>query len=160
MPWPTSGTCTTTATTVPKEIHGARLNGGLHYSRSMASYGHFIAASGFEYHGPKGYMAFSPKITPWHFKSAFTAAEGWGSFEQTQKSGRQTNSISLAFGKLRLSTLILTVDAGFAVKKLRATIGGADVKCTYEQKNDAIHIEFDSDIIINNIETLEIVLRS
>jgi len=36
-----------------------------HYARAMASYGTFIAMGGFEYHhGPKGYIAFSPKLSP------------------------------------------------------------------------------------------------
>ena len=55
---------------------------GDHYARSMASYGALIAISGFEYHGPKGHIGFAPRLTPENFKAPFTAAEGWGSYEQ------------------------------------------------------------------------------
>jgi hypothetical protein len=50
--------------------HATRLNPwnevecGDHYARLMASYGVFLAAYGYEYHGPKGYLAFAPRLNP------------------------------------------------------------------------------------------------
>ena len=42
---------------------------GDHYARSMASYAVFLAACGYEYHGPKGYLAFAPRIQPDDFRA-------------------------------------------------------------------------------------------
>ncbi len=53
-----------------------------HYGRAMASYGTFLSACGFKYHGPKGYIRFAPQWSKENFKAAFTAAEGWGCYEQ------------------------------------------------------------------------------
>ena len=41
---------------------------GDHYARSMASYGVFLAACGFEYHGPRGRIGFAPRLSPGIFR--------------------------------------------------------------------------------------------
>ncbi|MDF2191631.1 GH116 family glycosyl hydrolase [Paraflavitalea sp. CAU 1676] len=76
-----------------------------HYARAMASYGTFITACGFEYHGPKGYIRFAPRWNKEHFKAAFTAAEGWGSYSQSIKGNKQQCTIALKYGTLQLKSL-------------------------------------------------------
>jgi non-lysosomal glucosylceramidase len=78
----------------------------------MAYYGVYMAACGFEYHGPKGYIALAPRLTPENFKGAFTAAQGWGTFTQTIRNGTQAAMIDLKWGMLRLRTLALTPRRG------------------------------------------------
>ena len=78
-----------------------------HYTRAMASYGTFITTCGYYYHGPKGIMGFSPRLSPNDFKAAFTAAEGWGSYQQlaTIKDGKCTfrAEVHIKYGRLRLT---------------------------------------------------------
>ncbi|HET6386106.1 MAG TPA: GH116 family glycosyl-hydrolase [Armatimonadota bacterium] len=79
-----------------------------HYSRAMASYGSFISACGFTYHGPKGHLGFAPRLNPDDFRAAFTTAEGWGTFSQ-KRSGRSLKaSLLIRHGRLRLNNLALT----------------------------------------------------
>ena len=70
-----------------------------HYTRAMASYGTFLAACGYEYHGPKGHIGFAPRLSPDDFKAAFTAAEGWGTFSQQRKGGKQVHTLAVAVGQ-------------------------------------------------------------
>jgi uncharacterized protein (DUF608 family) len=78
-----------------------------HYSRAMASYGAFQAACGFAYHGPKGHLAFAPRLSPDNFKAPFTAAEGWGTLSQQRQAGRQINTVMVRWGELKLQRLAI-----------------------------------------------------
>src|SRR6478736_7843116 len=78
-----------------------------HYARAMASYGTFITACGFEYHGPKGYIRFAPKWNKENFKAPFTVAEGWGSYTQQKINNSQVHSYHLKYGSLRLQQVSL-----------------------------------------------------
>lgn len=94
-----------------------------HYSRANASYSAFLAICGFEYNGPAGRIGFAPKLNPKDFKAAFTAAEGWGSYEQkfvpsvatspdtaqreSGTSGKWKAEIRLAHGSLKLQEIKL-----------------------------------------------------
>jgi uncharacterized protein (DUF608 family) len=94
---------------------------GDHYARSMASYGVYLAACGFEYHGPKMHIGFAPRIAPENFKCAFTGAEGWGSFAQMTE-GKETHSeIAVKWGSLSLKSVALR----FESRKTRNGAGGS-----------------------------------
>jgi hypothetical protein len=96
--------------------HAARRNPwnevecGDHYARALASYGVFLGACGFEYHGPKRHLGYAPRIRPEEFKAAFTAAEGFGTIEQKREGKQQTQRIVVYRGKLRLKTLALELE--------------------------------------------------
>jgi len=77
----------------------------------MASYGVFLAACGFEYHGPKGHIGFAPRLTPENFKAAFTSADGWGTFRQTISDKNHEAEIELRLGTLHVRTLALATAA-------------------------------------------------
>jgi len=78
-----------------------------HYSRAMASYGSFITACGYTYHGPKGHMGFAPRLSPNNFKASFTAAEGWGTFMQQRRGKGLKAKIAVRHGSLNLKSLTL-----------------------------------------------------
>ncbi|MBT5186426.1 MAG: hypothetical protein HOM01_06440, partial [Kordiimonadaceae bacterium] len=109
-----------------------------HYARAMASYGVFLAAGGFEYDGPKGHIGFKPRMTDdGHYKSAFTSANGWGSFQQKSSKDGFTASIDLAHGELKLKTLALRANGYENVKTSHGTASlnrdGEDVILTFDQ---------------------------
>lgn len=53
---------------------------GSNYARSMASYAMIPILSGFEYHMPKKYIGFSPKLNQNNFNTIWSVESGWGSF--------------------------------------------------------------------------------
>ncbi|SIO49227.1 GH116 family glycosyl-hydrolase [Chitinophaga niabensis] len=110
-----------------------------HYARAMASYGTFITACGFEYHGPSGYIAFAPRISASDFKAPFTGAEGWGTY--SQQSGKAFSAeISMGYGHLDLQRIVLAV--GFAARKVSVTLDGKAVPAAFKWKDGKIDIGF------------------
>lgn len=130
-----------------------------HYARAMASYGTFINACGFTYHGPKKQIGFNPKINPENFKAAFTAADGWGSYSQKISSNNRLEAnISLAMGNLEIAELTLPDLKTSNVKsKVTAKIGNKPVAIkNIEGKNEGLQIVFGSPIILSENKELSI----
>ncbi|WP_337174786.1 DUF1559 domain-containing protein [Paludisphaera sp.] len=97
---------------------------GDHYARSMAAYGVFLAACGFEHHGPARRVAFAPRLRPEDFRAPFTAAEGWGTFAQRREGGTLAATIDVKKGRLALRSLGLADDRVAGAIRVRATLGG------------------------------------
>ncbi|HWD77925.1 MAG TPA: GH116 family glycosyl hydrolase, partial [Kribbella sp.] len=76
-----------------------------HYARAMMGYGVYLAACGYEYHGPRGHLGFAPRVHPENFRSAFTAAEGWGLYTQHRTQQSLTATIDVRYGRLNVTTL-------------------------------------------------------
>lgn len=128
---------------------------GDHYSRSMASYGAFLAVCGWRYHGPRGFLAFAPRITPDNFRAPFTAAEGWGTMSQTIKNGTQTQTIEIKYGSLRLTETAFTLanvapDASIASIKCR--LGDQDIPATTKRDGPIVSIRFEKAVVVSSTE--------
>jgi hypothetical protein len=130
-----------------------------HYARAMAAYGVFLAACGFEYHGPKGYIAFAPKLTPDDFKAAFTAAEGWGSFRQkrNEDGSKCRAEISLKHGTLRLKTVGLGLN-GRPPKTVKVAVHGQRVNSAFEVIDGRVQVTLGRKVTLAAPGTLEIEL--
>ena len=127
-----------------------------HYARAMASFGTFITACGFEYHGPQGYMRFSPKINPEKFKSPFTAAASWGTYKQEKNSNQLKASLEIKYGSLKLESF--SVDIPHKARKISIMIDGKKIPATFEQQGENCTILFSSALIINKNQTLTILI--
>ena len=128
---------------------------GDHYARSMASYGVYLAACGFEYHGPKQHIGFAPKLTPENFKCAFTSAEGWGSFSQQIETGKFTAEIVVRWGTLKLKTIALQNDA---VSSAKMALNGKAVASRVRRDGKKVLLTLDKPVEIAAGEKLEITL--
>jgi hypothetical protein len=113
----------------------------------MASYGVYLAACGFEYHGPKAHIGFAPRLTPENFKAAFTSAEGWGTFSQN----KQKAELVLQYGKLRVKTLSL------AKRKItKVIVNGQTAKFRQETKDDKVLVTLATEAVLSAGQRLEV----
>ena len=146
--------------------HAARRNPwnevecGDHYARAMASYGVFLGACGYAYHGPKGHLAFAPRLGPANFRAAFTTAEGWGSFAQRCQAGEQQETIELRWGKLRLKSLAFALVGKAAPAQLRVAAGGVEVAAKHRVANGTITVELAAETTLRAGEKIEVTIAS
>ncbi len=130
---------------------------GDHYSRSMASYGVFLAACGFDFHGPKGLLSFNPKLSPEDFSTPFTSAEAWGSFFQKRKGSTQENKLKVNFGKLKLNQFTVTVKEGLKANSVSAVLNGKEIPLTFSREAGSVTVRFENlEIKENQLLTINI----
>ncbi|PSL47824.1 uncharacterized protein (DUF608 family) [Chitinophaga niastensis] len=108
-----------------------------HYARAMASYGTFVTACGFEYHGPKGYIGFAPAMNKENFKAPFVTAEGWGTY--TQQGGSHT--LQLKYGALSLQTLRFQKTGA---KQVTVIIDHKKMPASFKEENGFVTIQLDT----------------
>jgi hypothetical protein len=129
----------------------------------MASYGVFLAACGFEYHGPKGHLGFAPRVLPpapatAFFQSAFTTAEGWGSYSQRFETGSQKSEITLKWGKLRVRSLALGLPKDFRPTRVTLELAKSPLKADLTVKGERAEIFLTGDALLKEGERLFITL--
>jgi len=129
---------------------------GSHYSRSMASYGAFIAACGYEYHGPKGFLAFAPRVNPENFRAPFTVAQGWGTYSQQSNPSDFRARIVLKWGKLRVKTLAFAVAK--KPRKLTVTVNNRPVAADYGFQKGRVKITLAAEAVIKAGEKIEVTV--
>ena len=129
---------------------------GDHYVRSMASYGVFIGACGYEYHGPKARLAFSPRLTPENFKAAFTTAAGWGSFAQQRRAVTQAHQLHLKYGSLRLQHLAFEVEPGKRIRSVSVHQGNRRLAARFQQTSSKVEISLDETLVLQANQSVEL----
>lgn len=126
-----------------------------HYARAMASYGTLINACGFEYHGPKGYIAFAPKINPENFKAPFTVAEGWGTYQQQYDQERLQAKLTIQHGSLTLKQISLEPPTEMTAKA-NLSLKNKKIQANIIQSERRVEIQFSASVVINEGESLAI----
>ena len=118
---------------------------GEHYARAMSSWALLLAAQGYWYHGPEGILQLAPRITPERFRSFFSTAEGYGTFSQRREGRRQTDSIALRAGGLRLTTLVL--EAGGEAGRVQVR-GAGRVGYTTQWQGNRLTVRFAQPLLL------------
>jgi uncharacterized protein (DUF608 family) len=134
---------------------------GDHYARSMASYGVFLAACGYESHGPRGDLAFRPRLGAEDFRAAFTTAEGWGTYAQRIEEGKLSATLALRWGQLRLRTLRLALPKGTELGAVSASIDGKplpEIRLRRDPAAESVEVEFPGGLIIPQGQELGVTI--
>lgn len=131
---------------------------GRHYSRAMASYGAFIGACGFTYHGPKGRIGFAPRLSPACFRAAFTAAEGWGTYAQSIEQGTLKAAIAVKWGRLSLKTLALKALKPQPPSKIQINYAGKPLTAPVVVEGEDWVIQFPQALVLASGASLEVAL--
>ncbi len=127
-----------------------------HYARAMASYGTFISACGFDHHGPRGYIKFSPAWSAEDFKAPFTSASGWGSYRQKKIGAKQVHTINLKYGRLQLGELAFS-NMGFgAMKSVSVMLGSQNIPVELKHKGSELLVKCYKKVTVNTNESLNI----
>jgi hypothetical protein len=118
----------------------------------------FLGLCGFEYDGPKGRIRFAPRISPENFRGAFTAAEGWGSFEQKREGERLTLRVTVRWGELRLRTFGYQGSDGISSTVRSVAIDGRPVEFenVFEVPARTTALRFPEEPLLVAGQTLEI----
>ncbi len=127
-----------------------------HYARAMASYGVYLAACGYEYHGPKGYLAFSPKLTPDNFKAAFTTAKGWGTFEQKRSQNKQKQTITIKWGRLTLRKLAFDLPQGRTAVSVKITIANTPLPTSISEQGNRLILALKKETTLDSSRPLTV----
>ncbi len=130
-----------------------------HYARAMASYGSFITACGFEYHGPKGYIRFAPKWNKEDFKAPFTVAEGWGSYSQKKSGNGQEHRFEMKYGSLKLSMLSFDKTDAQKTNLVSVMLGSQKIPAKFKQDAATIQIQLDNPVSIQTNQNLIISIK-
>jgi uncharacterized protein (DUF608 family) len=129
-----------------------------HYSRAMASYGVFISACGFEYHGPRGHLGFAPRLQPDNFRAPFVTAEGWGTFAQTRNAGELDATLEIKQGKLRLRSMSFELANDAQPKSVAVKLGDKEVKAQLTVDGNRAGVELANEVTLTTGSPLKVIV--
>jgi hypothetical protein len=131
---------------------------GDHYSRSMASHGVYLAACGYEYHGPAAYLAFAPRLTPETFKCAFTTAQGWGSYTQQLTANSFKGTVAIKWGTLRVQELAFEMPDAFQPTVAKVLVNGKPLDAKLKVEHRRVRVQLASASTIDCGQSIEVAL--
>jgi hypothetical protein len=122
----------------------------------MASYGVYLAACGFEYHGPNGHIGFAPRLSPDNFRCAFTATEGWGTYSQRREGNKLVAAIAPRMGRVRVRSIALAHEP--KTTRVSVSMNGQSLPASLEQTGTRVLVTLDADATINAGQKLDVVV--
>jgi hypothetical protein len=118
-----------------------------------------LAIAGFSYDGPAARIGFAPKMTPEKFRAFFSAAGGWGDYEQTRDHKSQRGTIDLRWGRLRIATIELEVPGVLVDPSVTVTAASREIAAALQVDDTRAIVTLDEMIELDAGGKLEIELE-
>jgi len=132
------------------------------YARAMSVWSLLLAAQGFSYDGPAGRIGFAPVWRRDDHSSMFTAAEGYGLFNQRRDVNGQTDRLELRGGQLRVAQLVFETPEGKAPTAVTVTRNGSGKEVTATMApvagSSKVEVKLEEPVVLNEGDVLEIAI--
>jgi uncharacterized protein (DUF608 family) len=132
---------------------------GKFYARAMSNWSVLLACQGFVYDGPAGLIGFKPVWSPDDHVSFFTAAKGWGVLTQRRKGNRQTESIEVRYGRLRLKSLVFQIPAETNSITVTVSHDTQQIPATHEINHGRVTVTLQRPVEVRAGQSLVVQLR-
>src|SRR6185437_10209670 len=96
------------------------------------------------------------KRNPYNFKTPFTAAEGWGTFEQQQNQQRLLAKIHIKKGTLSLQQIAVQSAEGMKANKANCSVGNKKITANITHSAGRTEIQFTNPEVIREGEVLSL----
>jgi hypothetical protein len=133
---------------------------GKFYGRAMSVWSLLLACQGYYCNGPEKIIGFDPQWKPEDHASFFTSPQGWGLFEQKRSPASQTDVITVAWGKLDVAEVHLTVVEGTKIISSDTKVSDQSVSAELIQDGNRVILKFKTPITIDTGKALEVSLNS
>jgi uncharacterized protein (DUF608 family) len=131
---------------------------GHHYARALASWGCFIAWSGFRYSAPERELTVMPRARRPAFRCFWSVPSGWGSFMHTLKPQGQRVEIQVSEGSITVAHLAVNGLAKGQFTKVSARLGTEALPADLKQEAQRRVVAFAREITVTPDQSLKVVL--
>jgi hypothetical protein len=131
---------------------------GHHYARALASWGCFVAWSGFRYSAPQRELILMPRTRRQAFRCFWSVPSGWGSFTHTLKPQGQSVQVQVAEGSIAVASLAINGLIKGPFKTASARLGTEVLQAELKQEPQRRVVALEREVAVKPGHDLEVVL--
>jgi uncharacterized protein (DUF608 family) len=131
---------------------------GHHYARALASWGCFVAWSGFRYAAPQRELTLMPRTRRQAFRCFWSVPSGWGSFIHALKPQEQRVEVRVAEGAIAVARLAVNGLNKGQFTKVSVRLGRNALKADLKQEAQRRVVTFEREVALTPGHPLEVVL--
>jgi uncharacterized protein (DUF608 family) len=131
---------------------------GHHYARAMASWGCFLALSGFRYSALERELTLMPRTRRQAFRCFWSVPSAWGSFTHTLKPQSQRVEVQVAEGSISVQRLAVNGLTKGPFNQVSARLGTDVLKADLKQEAQRRVVTLEREVAVTPGHSLEVAL--